>query len=247
MDPLTANLVTVAVPVALVIVTVAVVLFRRGRSASRGELSRVESVIVSLVGAGAMLNGLGCLLGLWSNASLMFTVEPFRVDGAHYAGLTTPPLLEGVDHIAASGYQSIWIEVMGLPAGARALFYAETALPLIASLAISVVVAWLSFTLVRERPFARAFPIGVGVAAVAVMVGGIGSQFLGAIARSSVIDYLGADALIGDDSTAPAYDVLSYFWLELDLAPIGWAFGLALVAAAFQIGVRMQRDTEALV
>ena len=35
--------------------------------------------------------------------------------------------------------------------------------------------------------------------------------------------------------------------MNLDLAPIGWAFGLALVAAAFQIGTRMQKDTEALV
>ena len=34
------------------------------------------------------------------------------------------------------------------------------------ALAISTAVASLSFTLVRERPFARAFPIGIGVAAV---------------------------------------------------------------------------------
>jgi len=74
-----------------------------------------------------------------------------------------------------------------------------------------------------------------------------GSQLAGALARSSVIEYLGEKQLVGDNPTAPAYDVLSYFWLQLDLAPVGWAFGLALVAAAFQIGARLQREAELLV
>ena len=71
--------------------------------------------------------------------------------------------------------------------------------------------------------------------------------FAGALARSSVIKFLGEAQLTGDDSTAPAYDVLSFFWLQLDLSSVGWAFGLLLVGSAFQIGTRMQKDTEALV
>ena len=37
------------------------------------------------------------------------------------------------------------------------------------------------------------------------------------------------------------------FMLNLDAAPVGWAFGLALVAGAFQIGTRLQRETDLLV
>ncbi len=35
--------------------------------------------------------------------------------------------------------------------------------------------------------------------------------------------------------------------MEFDLAPVGWAFALALVAGVFTIGRRLQRDTEGLV
>ena len=247
MDPLSANLLTIAVPVVAVVGAASLFMVRRKRAGASGGLNRAESWIASLIGAGAMMNALLCALALWGNASWMFTVEPFRVDGLHYSGVTTPESLEGVDHVAAAGYQSVWIDVMGLPDGTRWLFYIEEGLPLAASLTISIVVAWLSFTVVRERPFARAFPIAIGVASIAVMIGGLGSQFAGALARSSVIEYLGADRLVKDNSTAPATESFATFWVSLDLSPVGWAFGLLLVAAAFQIGVRMQKDTDALV
>lgn len=247
MDPLTANLITTAIAIGLVVLAVTIVLFRRHRGSATGALTVAESVTVSIVGGGAILVSLGSILGLYTNAVWLFDVEPFHVTGLHFAGVTTPALLEGVDHVAASGYEGMWIDVMRLPSDVRWLFYAETVLPLVVTLAISIVVAWLSFTLGRERPFARAFPVGIGIAAIAVMVGGLGAQFAGAIARSGVIDYLGASQLIGDDTSAPAYDVLSYFWLKVDLAPVGWAFGLILVAAAFQIGTRLQREADLLV
>lgn len=246
-DPQTANLISIAVPLGLVLISVVVIVSRRGRRPATGVLTNGESRVISVIGAVAMLNALGCILGFFTNASWLFAAEPFHVTGMHYSGATTPELLEGIDHVAASGYEAMWIDVVGLPSAARWLFYAETVLPLIGAVSVSAVVAWLSFTLVRERPFARAFPIGIGVTAVAIMVGGLGSQFVGALARSAVVEYLGEARLVGDNSTAPAYDTLSYFWLALDLAPVGWAFGLTLVAAAFQIGTRLQRETDLLV
>ncbi|MDY0907881.1 hypothetical protein [Microbacterium sp. CFBP9034] len=246
MDPISANLLTVAVPVA-VGAFIVVVLATRRRGGGAGTLTRAESWAASLVGAGAMMSALFGVIGLISNASWIFDVEPFRVDDMAYLGTVRPELLDGVDHVAASGYQSVWIDVMGLPEASRWLFYLELALPLLSGLAISIAVAWLSFAVVRERPFARSFPTAIGITAIAVMVAGLGSQFAGALARTSVIDYLGAEQLTGHDASVAPADVLSYFSLSLDLAPVGWAFGLALVAAAFQIGTRLQRDTEALV
>lgn len=247
MDPLTANLITAVVPAALVAGAVIATVAMGRRRPEGGALTRTESWVTSIIGGGAMLTAVLCLLGAWGNASWIFGVEPFSVDGMRYSGVTSPEVLGGVGHVAASGYESVWAEVIGLPAGARWLFYAELVLPLLSTFAIAVVVAWLAFTVVRERPFARALPIGIGVAAVAIMVGGLGSQFAGALARSAVIDYLGVDQLVKDSGPGPATESFSYFSVEVDLAPIGWALGLLLVAAAFQIGARLQRETDLLV
>jgi hypothetical protein len=53
-----------------------------------------------------------------------------------------------------------------------------------------------------------------------------------------------------EDITASDPDVADIFWpflLEFDLSAVGWGFALALVAGAFSIGARLQRDTEGLV
>ena len=42
-------------------------------------------------------------------------------------------------------------------------------------------------------------------------------------------------------------DVLWTLLVQFDLAPVGWAFALALVAGVFAVGRRLQRDTEGLV
>lgn len=247
MDPLTANLVTIGVAVALLGVALAVVLVRRRRPRTAAFLTPLESIVISVIGGFAMVNGALCLLRLYSDSVVILQYPSVRVDGFRYLGVTTPELLEGVAHVTESGYQSIWMNLVGLPMETRWLVYLESVLPSIGALAVSVVIAWLSFTLVRERPFARAYPIGLGVAAVAIVVGSMGTQFAGALARSSVIEFLGEEQLTADASNGPPSDVLSFFHLELDLASVGWAFGLLMVAVAFQIGTRMQKDTEALV
>ena len=240
MNPLSANLVSVALPATLVIIAVVIVLARRGKPAGDG-LSRAESIVVSLVGVGAMLSAAGCLVLLGTNAVMIFSSEPFQVQGLSYAGTETPDVFTGNENVLFSGYASIWALVRGLPVGPRWLFYAELALPVLTALVISVAVAWLALSLRRGRPFARDFPVGICIAALAVMVGGIGSQFAGALARSSVVDYLGGTELTGGD-TSPHENVLDGFVLQLELAPVGWALGLVLVAAAFQIGARLQHE-----
>ncbi|WP_426323469.1 hypothetical protein [Microbacterium sp. E-13] len=246
MDPLTANLVTVGVPLLVVAVATATILVR-GRRRAAGMLSRPESWAISILGAVAMMTVLTSLWGLVGTAGYLFSGDPVRIDGFPFAGITAPELLADVPHLVESGYGSVWMTVSDLPSSSLWLLYLEEALPMVGAICISVVVAWLSFTLVRERPFARAFPVGFAVAAVAIVVAGLGSQFAAAMARSSVIAFLGEEQLTGDTTTTPPHDVFVFLSLQLDLAPIGWAFGLLLVAAAFQIGIRMQKDTEALV
>ena len=233
----------VGVPVVITGVIVATMASRRRGPV--GRLTRFESYATSLVGAGAMIAALFSVLSLVSNAAITFTT-PFVVRDMPYSGESAPPVLDGNPAVVDSGFSSAWIEVSGLPTSSQWLFYLEAVLPALATLAICVAVAWLAFALIRERPFGRVLPNLIGVAAVAVMIGGIGSQLAGAFARSSVVEYLGAEKLTGHDGvTAPGGFV--YFTLNLDASPIGWALSLALIAAAFQIGTRLQRETELLV
>ncbi len=230
----------------LTIATTIIVMFVIARSAkASGKLTRLESYMVSFVGAAAMLVGLLAVIGLVVVSVQGLTLDSIRVGDMPYFGSPIERLAH-VENLADSGYQSAWLEVTTLPAGARWLLLLEQALPPVATIAISVAVAWLAITVIRERPFTRAIPQAVGVAAIAIMVAGIGSQAAGAFGRAAVIDHIGVREVtsVSGDGTSEG---LAYFALGLDLSPIGWAFGLLLVATAFQIGSRLQRDTDFLV
>lgn len=68
---------------------------------------------------------------------------------------------------------------------------------------------------------------------------------IGLIGIGSALDPMTITA--GGNASDPSYEGLMGWMLNLDLAPVGWALGLALVAAAFELGHRLQRDTEGLV
>jgi len=233
-------LVFVGVPVVVATVVVATMATRR-RAPATGRLTRFESYATSLVGAGAMMAALFSSTSLISGAFFVFGSDPWTVRDMPFSGQEAPAVLADHASVVDSGFDSAWIEVTGLPTASQWMFYLEIALPALATLAISVAVAWLAFALIRERPFGRALPNVIGVAAIAVMIGGMGAQLAGAFARASVVDYLGTVELTGHDGG------FVYYSLNLDASPIGWALSLALIAAAFRIGTRMQRDTDLLI
>lgn len=226
----------------LVLGAVAVILLSVRRRAAQTTLTRTETWVISLIGSGAMLTVAGGVWGAVATAITGFSHNPLQIRQMPFWGGPVEAVADE-SAIAASGYETVWLDVLDVPAGARWLLFLEAALPSFAAVAIGVAVAWLSLTLLRERPFTRALPHAIGVAAIAVMVAGVGSQVAGSFGRALVVDYLGNANVTADDGAGS----LAYFTLGLDLAPIGWAFGLALVAAAFQIGTRMQRETELLV
>lgn len=236
----------VVLPV-LVGTALVIVLVRGRRKAGEDGLSRFEEWTVALVGTGAMLVAGGSAVILVVAGIQVFAAGALRIDGFPLGNAGVPEFTEKSAAIVGAGYESAWLEVQGLPDASRWLLYLEDALPLATALSIGTAVAWLAIALLRGRPFVRSLPHVVGVAAIAVLVGGLGSQVFASAARASVVAFLGEREITAGDAGDGPYEGLTGWFLTLDLAPVGWAFGLALVAAAFQLGVRMQKDTEALV
>lgn len=230
----------------VVIAGVIIVLLTR-RRASGPRSSRLDTWTIGLIGSGSFLVFLGGVTALYFGTAV-FSSDPTVVRGFGIGNSAVPTFAGKSGAIVDAGYETAWLSISGLPVETRWLMYAETALPALAVVVISVAVFWLSILLLRGRPFVRSLTRLVGVTALVVMVAGIGAQVFASAARASVVEFLDAQVITaGSNMTDSSYEGLSYWTLNLDLAPVGWALSLALVAAAFELGQRLQRDTEGLV
>jgi hypothetical protein len=246
------NLAALAAVVAALTSAAGLLLWARRRitsdDAPAAPLSRAERSVVAIVGGGALLAVPLSVFSLVASAVRFGTEPVLRVEGLPLGVATEPRFLEDVPAVRSAAYESAWIEVAGLPAGPRWMLWAEAALPMVPALILGIGIAWLALALLRGAPFARALPIALGVAAIVIVGAGLGTQVAGAIARGEVVAFLGPAETITahDDGSGPMEGFLA-FGLSLDLSPIGWGLGIALVSAAFAIGSRLQRDTKGLV
>lgn len=199
--------------------------------------TRGEAIGQGLVATGAVSVAIAAIVAI-----VVRTVEVF----AHEVSVRMPitggdvDALQGVDGIAGAEYASADVVLTALPTGIRWLFLLEGALPALATVGVCAAAWWLGVSLLRGRPFRRSMSTALGVAACLIAAGGLFGQVLGSIARAATVEMLGA-------ADATIYDTFYTFLIELDLSPLGWAFALALVAGAFEVGTRLQRETEGLV
>ena len=107
-------------------------------------------------------------------------------------------------------------------------------------LAIAGLVLLLCITILRGRPFTRTMTRYIGGAGLTLAVGGTISQFLTAMSHWVLVDAL-KDLGHPDGVTVPDPS-----W-TIDFTPIAAGIVLTVIAAAFEIGTRLQRDTEGLV
>jgi hypothetical protein len=206
-------------------------------STQRTHVSRAEGITLGLIATGAVSVGIASLVAIVQRAVAVFGDSPtiaMPVTGGDVEGL------DGVTDVTAAVYTAADVTFASLPTGVSWLLLLEGALPALATIGVCAMAWWLGVSLMRARPFRTSMPTAIGIVACLVIAGGLFGQFAGAWGRAVLVDDLAA--------TDP--DVTDVFWtflLQLDLAPVGWSLALALVATAFQIGNRMQRDTELLV
>lgn len=201
-------------------------------AATRSPVSRGEAFALGLLATGAISIAVAALVAMIQGAVALFgddvTVR-MPVTGGEVSAL------DGVSGVVAAQYASADVTFDALPAGVSWLLFLEGALPAIATIGVCVVAWWLGVSLISGRPFRRAMSTSIGIVACLAIVGSVFGQLCGAFGRA---------VLVEDIDTG---EIFWPFLLELDLAAVGWGFALALVAGAFAIGARLQRDTEGLV
>jgi hypothetical protein len=146
----------------------------------------------------------------------------------------------GSAHIL-SAYQSsdVSIQVTGLSDGVVALVVLQHVLGLLLVGAIAGAFILLCLKLLRSKPFVRSMTITLMVLSIVFLVLGTSSELLETLTRNLV-----REEITGGRSDTPIGGTWSWsisgFWFVAGL-------GLAAIAGAFQLGERMQRDTEGLV
>ena len=138
--------------------------------------------------------------------------------------------------IESAQFDGLTLTAEGVPGSARALLITSAILGALVTVGICAVVAWLCVRILIGSPFVRSATWGIGIVSILVVAGGLGDALFRSIAHAEIVDAL-------DLSGAG----LPVFLATVDLAPLGWGLALAVVAGAFEIGQRMQRETEGLV
>jgi len=97
---------------------------------------------------------------------------------------------------------------------------------------------YLSWRLLRAKPFKKSLTVVFITAGAALMIGNILSIGFDSFGRVLLVSELLGDEKIGG------------FWpmaVQADLAPIGFGLALLIVACAFEYGERLTRETDGLV
>ncbi|HWS50497.1 MAG TPA: hypothetical protein VN241_05765 [Microbacterium sp.] len=203
----------------------------------RAYVSRADGFALGLIATGAVSVAAASVVSMIQSAFGAFG-EEVHVRMPVTGGEVTA--LEGIAGVSSAQYAAADVVLTTVPAGARWLLFTEGALPALATIGVCIVAWWLGVSLMRSRPFRNSMSWAIGIAACLVVAGGVFGQLSGAVGRAVIVERLAA-------SHPAVTDVFWTFLIDLDLAPVGWGFALALIAGAFSIGSRLQRETEGLV
>jgi len=206
-------------------------------SRSRRALALIEKTTLGAIAGAAAALGMVEIVLLAGRIIRLATNQRNTVEGVPAVNASAPELVSAAPDIAAAQYETIALTVDGLPPTVRAYLIAATVLASLLTIGICAAVAWLCFRVFVGRPFVTSATWGVGIVAILVFLAGPVSSTLTSIAQAETLTFLG----LGDEE-----GLIAFSW-TVDLAPLGWALALTIVAAAFEIGQRMQRDTEGLV
>lgn len=195
-----------------------------GRAARAAGLAE-KTILGFIAGAAAAV-------GVVSIVALVLRVVAVLSGPVTVAGVpTSEPIDAG---FGGATFDHVSITTDTLSDDGRLYLIAAAALSCLLALGICAVVAVLCVRIFLGRPFGPVITWGIAVVAILVFLAGLGVPTLEGMAAQQLAIQLDLDQL-------------PVFLVQVDLAPLAWGFALAVVAAAFEIGQRLQRETEGLV
>lgn len=196
-------------------------------------LTRADDWALRAVTGGAVIfAGLG-IVGIIARVIQLISDRSATLDLRLAEGFDTTAVdaLPGVRYSFASTVQVDFDEVPGAAVG---WLIGETAARGILSVGLCVIVALIGYRTWVGRPFGRTVTVSLIVAACLIMVCSISADALAGFAAAAATDALDSSLFAG-------------FQISVQGQPFSWALGLGVIATAFHIGARMQRDTDTLV
>ena len=177
-------------------------------------------------------------------ATTAFTVLGIIDSFAGHVTLTLPvatprQTVSGLSLGASGHYTALDATIPVLPSGPAALLAWAEALSQLGILAVLALVFLLAHRLRSQILFTSGSDWLVGAGGVVLALAGTAGQILDSIARSRLADLIGANGHVPGESYL--------FSLDFNAAPLVLGIALLLVAAVFQFGRRLQKDTEGLV
>lgn len=200
-------------------------------------LGLIEKTILGLIAGATAAIGVVDLVLLVGRVIHLAGDSTTVVDGISLTDATAPLVTGASPFVVAANYESLSMTIEGLPATSRGYLIAAMIAGTLVSIGIATMIAWLCLRVFVGRPFVRSTTLGIGIVAILVIAGGLGSSLFSSVAHAEIMKFLD---LAGEQGLPVAL-------FTVDLAPLGWGLALAVVAAAFELGQRMQRETEGLV
>lgn len=166
------------------------------------------------------------------------SMQVFFVAGETPVALLTSvevPQTEGTATMISGAFTDASVTASGLSGFARGMLGTGVLLGMLTALTVSLALAYFCVSLLRKRPFRRSLTIAALIAGAALLFGGLLGQ--------AATGFGTMQAALDLDSAAEIFEV--GFWF--DVTPLFGGFAIMALGVAFQLGERLQRDTEGLV
>lgn len=200
-------------------------------------LGLVEKTILGIIAGASAAIGIVEIVFLVGRIARLAGDDRLVVAGIPVVDTAAPSLLEASARVVAAQYETVALTVDGLPPTVRAYLIAAAVLTSLLVVGICAAVAWLCLRVFIGRPFVASATWGIGIVSILVILASLGTSLFTGIAHAEIARFLGLGAEEGIMALAVA----------VDLAPLGWGLALAVVAGAFELGQRLQRDSDGLV
>jgi len=199
---------------------------------TRSNLNAI-SFVALLVGAVAVFAGGVTIAEAFGETVNIRLQSSTPVPATHF--VTGVPM--AIPAVTGGGYETAAVEVFGLNVGSRVLLAAAAVVGTLATVFVALTIAYLCQRLRRGDPFVSTLSRATFAASLTLMIGGVFGQGLS----------IAAAWLASDELNAARHSNEFIPGGPADYTPVIAGIVLGVIAAAFRVGERMQRDTEGLV